>query len=375
MEIENMKMEDIEVRMEEIRGLIDAPDADLTALNAEVDQLTQRKADIIKAAEDRKALEAKVLESGKTVRTFEKENKKMNENFAVDSVEYRNAWVKSISGRDMSVEERAALTSAGAVIPTMTINAVWDKLIKPAELLSRIDVSQFPNYVRFPKATTVNGATGQAVGATITESSDVVGYTDLTPFEYVKLLTVGADIEHMAIGALHDWIVDNLVGSIRYAINADVLTGAGTAGCKGITATVSASATALPAAASLAKKDILAIMAALGANYHQGAIWIMTPSMFYSEIMPMTSLNDYVINDGFARKLFGHDVVLMSEALVSSKETIFFGDPKAYKLNIFKALEVKPFETATTTNIQWRGATMADGELIDANAFVRFARA
>jgi len=373
MEIRDMKMEDVESRLEEIRGLLDTPDADLTALNAEVDQLTQRKADIIKAAEERKALEAKVIENGKTVRTFEKETKKMADNFAIDSIEYRNAWVKSISNRDMSMEERAALTAAGAVIPTMTVNAVWDKLIKPAELLNRVDVSQFPNYVRFPKAATVNPAAGQAVGAPISESSDVVDYTDLTPFEYVKLLTVGADIDHMSIGALHDWIVDNLVGSIRAKINADVLVGAGTAGCKGITATVTASATALPA--TLAKKDVLAIMAALGANYHQGAIWIMTPNMFYSEVMALTALNDYVINDGFGRKLFGHDVVLMSEALVSGKETIFFGDPKAYKLNIFKALEVKPFETATTTNIQWRGATMADGELIDANAFVRFARA
>jgi hypothetical protein len=44
-------------------------------------------------------------------------------------------------------------------------------------------------------------------------------------------------------------------------------------------------------------------------------------------------------------------------------------------LEVFKALEVKPFETATTTNIQFRGATMADGELIDAAAFVRFAQA
>ena len=74
-------------------------------------------------------------------------------------------------------------------------------------------------------------------------------------------------------------------------------------------------------------------------------------------------------------KLFGHDVVLMSEALVSTKETIFYGDPRAYKVNIFKALEVKPFETATTTNIQFRGACLADGELIDTAAFVRFAQA
>ena len=100
----------------------------------------------------------------------------------------------------------------------------------------------------------------------------------------------------------------------------------------------------------------------------------MTPKMFYEDILSLTDLNDYVINDGFQFRLFGHDVVLMSEALVSSKETIFYGDPKAYKVNIFKPLEVKPFETATTTNIQFRGACLADGELLDTSAFVRFAQ-
>lgn len=374
MEIKDMKMEDIDARISEIRGLVDTPDADLNALTEEVDQLQQRKAEIIKDAEERKALKAKVIEDGKTIRTFEKETPKMEEKrFAIDSIEYRNAWVKSVSGRELDAEERAALTSAAAVIPTMTINAVWDRFIKPAELMGKVDVSNFPNYVRFPKATTVGAAVGQAVGTTINESSDVVGYTDLTPFEYVKLLTVGADIDHMAIDALHTWIVDNLVGSIRQKINADVLVGAGTAGCKGIATTVSANATALPA--TLTKASVLGVMAALGGNYQTGAIWVMTPNLFYNEVMALTALNDYVINDGFSTKLFGHDVVLMSEALVSSKETIFYGDPKAYKLNIFKAIDVKPFETATTTNIQWRGATMADGELIDANAFVRFAKA
>ena len=116
-------------------------------------------------------------------------------------------------------------------------------------------------------------------------------------------------------------------------------------------------------------------MAALGGNYQEGAVWIMTPNMFFENIMNLTALNDYVIQNGFGYKLFGHDVILMSEALVSTKETIFYGDPKAYKVNIFKALEVKQFETATSTNLQFRGATMADGELIDTNAFVRFAQA
>lgn len=372
-DIKTMTAEQLEERKAAIGAEIDTDGADLDALEAEAraikEELEARKAEEVKKAEIRKT----VAEGAGIVETTIPKEEDRKTMFGIETIEYRNAWVKKIINRDMSEEERAALASAGAVIPTMTVNAVWDKLVKPAELLGRVDVSQFPNYVRFPKATTVNAATSDAVGSTITESSDVVGYVDLIPNEYVKLLTVGADIDHMAIDAIHDWIVNNLVGSIRYAINKDILVGTGTNSLKGLTASVSANATAIPA--TVTKASILKIMGTLGSAYQNGAIWIMTPAMFYENIMTLAQLNDYIINDGFSFKLFGHDVVLMSEALVSSKETIFYGDPKAYKVNIFKALEVKPFETATTTNIQFRGACLADGELLDTAAFVRFAQA
>ena len=376
MDLKEMTVEELMERRDAIVAELDAPEADLDALEEETRaikaELEERKAEEARKAEIRAEVAAG---AGEVVKVFrEEETRKENKMYGVETREYRNAWVKNIVGRDLDVEERAALTSAGAVIPTMTVNAIWDRLVKPAELLGRVDVTQFPSYVRFPKATTVNAATAQAVGGTITESSDVVSYADLVPNEYVKLLTVGADIDHMAIDAIHDWIVNNLTDSIRYAINKDILVGTGTNSLKGITASVSASSTALTAA-GVTKKDLMTIMAALGAQYHAGAVWIMTPGLFYGEVMQITSLNDYIINEGFQYRLFGHDVILMSEALVSSKETIFFGDPKAYKVNIFKALEVKPFETATTTNLQFRGATLADGELLDTAAFVRFAKA
>ena len=376
MDLKEKTVEELMERRDAIVAELDAPEADLDALEEETRaikaELEERKAEEARKAEIRAEVAAG---AGKVVKVFrEEETRKENKMYGVETREYRNAWVKNIVGRDLDAEERAALTSAGAVIPTMTVNAIWDRLVKPAELLGRVDVTQFPSYVRFPKATTVNAATAQAVGGTINESSDVVSYADLVPNEYVKLLTVGADIDHMAIDAIHDWIVNNLTDSIRYAINKDILVGTGTNSLKGITASVSASSTALTAA-GVTKKDLMTIMAALGAQYHAGAVWIMTPGLFYGEVMQITSLNDYIINEGFQYRLFGHDVILMSEALVSSKETIFFGDPKAYKVNIFKALEVKSFETATTTNLQFRGATLADGELLDTAAFVRFAKA
>ena len=222
--------------------------------------------------------------------------------FGIETVEYRDAWVKKLIGRDLNEEERSALSAAANVIPKMTVDAVWDKLVKPAELLGKVDVTQFPNYVRFPVATTNNAATAQVVGTTITESSDVIGY----------------------------------------AINKDILVGSGTNALKGIKESVNASGTAIPA--TVTKASILGIMAALPGNYQQGAVWIMTPNMFYNNIMSLTDLNDYVINDGFQFRLFGHDVVLMTEAEISSKETIFYGDPKAYKVNIFKPIEVKPLK-------------------------------
>ncbi len=368
------ELQSIETRGAEIRtGAETAEAAALEELNTELTDLEERKAKLL---EEKTEIEARMQEAaevasgaGEEVPIPEKEETRM---FEVNSIEYRNAWTKKIVGRDMNEEERSALSSAGAVIPTMTVNAVWDRLIKDAELLGKVDVSQFPNYVRFPKATTVNAASSGAVGGSITESSDVIGYVDLVPAEYVKLLTVGADIDLMAIDAVHDWIVNNIVDSIRYAMNKDILIGSNSNAFKGITASVNANATAIPA--TVTKASILKIMATLGSNYQSGAIWIMTPKMFYEDIMGVSQLNDYVINDGFQFKLFGHDVVLMSEALVSSKETIFYGDPKAYKVNIFKPLEVKTFESATTTNLQFRGACLADGELLDTSAFVRFAQ-
>lgn len=365
MNIEEMNLQEIETRKAELNAEIDTAEGDaLVAIEAEIDALNERQDLLEKKAEARKAVEEG---AGVITKEFEEERKTM---FGVETIEYRDAWTKRLINRDMSEEERAALATASYVIPTMTVNAVWDRLIKPAELLGKVDVSQFPSYVRFPKVATVGAATAQAVGAVFSESSDAFGYVDLIPNEYVKLLTVGADIDHMAIPAVHDWIVKNLTDSIRYAINKDIVVGSGSNALNGLATAIAANTGNLPD--TITKASILKVMGSLDAQYQNGAIWIMTPTMFYENILTLTQFNDYVVNDGFQYKLFGHDVVLMSECLISSNETIFYGDPAAYKLNIFKALEVKPFETATTTNIQFRGATMADGDLLDTRAFVRF---
>ena len=177
MEIKTMTVDELLARKEEIAAEVDsledletvqARSAELDEISAELEarkELAEKKAEIRDAVAQGNGEVKETLE-------FKEERKEM---FGIETVEYRDAWVKKLIGRELNEEERDALASAANVIPKMTVNAVWDKLVKDSELLGKVDVTQFPTYVRFPVATTNNAATSQVIGTTITESSDVIG--------------------------------------------------------------------------------------------------------------------------------------------------------------------------------------------------------
>ena len=130
--------------------------------------------------------------------------------FAVDSVEYRNAYLKNLMGKPLDAEERAALTSANAVIPTEMQNKIWDKL-RENPLIAEIDMLHVPGYVVLPKATTVNDANWVAIGTAATDSADVVGSVSLGAKKLIKTIEIEADIKAMSIPAFQTWLVNKLV--------------------------------------------------------------------------------------------------------------------------------------------------------------------
>lgn len=289
----------------------------------------------------------------------------------IDSIEYRNAWIKDLIGRTLQPEERAALSSAGSVIPTLIADEVWDKLVADADLLAKVDVTNFASYVKYPIVTTNNAATAHAVGGSVSPSADVIDSLELLPVEYIKTIDVTADIDGTKLDAIGKWLVDGLAAKIREAINSDILIGSGTNELTGIAESVDADATPFPGTVDLAA--LLSVMKSLDQKYQKGAIWIMSPDLFYEHVLAV-DLGNYLVNDGFDYRLIGHDVVLMPEATISTKENIFYGDPKAYKVNMFSDITVKPIDKINTTTKTWRGAALVNGALLDTSAFVRFAQ-
>ena len=214
----------IQERRAQIAEEIKSENADIDALTAEVDALEERYNALKAAAEKREAIAKRVANTGKIVKPkiVEDDMGGKKERFARDSVEYRDAYMKKLMGKDLSKEERTALTNAADVIPTMTVNAIMGRLADNP-LYNELNIMEFPGYVQVPYEKTVNDASWVAMDTASTDSGDEVDSVSLSMYKLIKTIEITADIEHASIEAFESWLVDRLARKLVAAICASVL--------------------------------------------------------------------------------------------------------------------------------------------------------
>lgn len=372
MEIKEMTVEQLEERKSAIVGELDNEGADLDALEEEVRaikaELETREAEEAKKAEVREAV---AMGEGEVIKTFVEEKRDMEKNFSVDSVEYRDAWLKNLMGKELNAEERAAITGTDA-IPTETLDKIIN-VLKENALLGKIDMLEIPGYVKIPIYATNNDATWTD---TSTDSQDVIGSITLQPKQLIKTIEVPATVDKMSISAFERYITEALANKIESALQKAVIAGTGTTEPVGII-TAATSKTGKFTKAAVTKADLLAEMGDLPSEYQNGACWIMPSKVFFSEVMAIADHNDFTnVNDGFTYRLFGKDVVFDDNAKVSSQDAILYGQPKAYHVNLGEGVKVdKDLSVGFRSNSAvYRGVCLADGNLDNSNAFVKYTR-
>ncbi|MBR0523095.1 MAG: phage major capsid protein [Firmicutes bacterium] len=369
MDYSTLTMEQVEERLAAID--LEAEDADLDAVEQEINALEARKNAIIAEAEAR-AKELEDVAKGDITEPISKETKMSERTFTPESAEYRAAWLKNMLGRPLDEEERAAITATG-VIPVIVENRIINKL-KENKLLSMVDLTRFPGNVRIPNYSTNNDASW---ATTSTDSADVIDYVDLAAYQLIKTIEVPAQADRMHIDAFEDYLVEALSNKIETALQAAILVGTGSSQPTGIAVTVAtASGTFTKAAAT--KADLLKIMAKLPDKYQNGAAWIMPAKVFYGEVMAVADTNTFVnLADGMDYRLFGKPVVLDDTCTISSTDTIFYGNPKAYHMNLGQDIEVAVDRSVgfRSNSAVYRAVCLADGKLDAAAAFVKFTRA
>lgn len=371
---ERLDQLDIEVReAQEVEAVEQATEEkkQLLERKKELEALEQRKATAEKLTED--SAPAKVVETNHEV-------DKMERTFAVDTIEYRDAYLKSLMGKPMDLEERTALSVAANVIPTETLNKIYGKL-EENPLIAEIDALHIPGYISVPKATTVNDAAWTAIGTAAIDSADVIGTVALTAKKLIKTIEITADIQAMSIPAFQGWLVNKLAQKMEAAICAAVVNGAGTTAPIGVGQAGITASTAI-AGATVAK--LAAFMAGVGTAYQKDAVWVMSAASFFTHIVPLASdVNGLLVMNGLEYRLLGHKVVLDgncdgckfksgSTAEGSNANHIIFGNFKeGYVFNYGEGIAIEADQSVAfrSGSTVYRAMALCDGAVVDTDAF------
>ena len=377
MKFDEMNVEQLEARAAEIRSLPIDDSVTTDELEARANELEAIQAEL-KAREERaaaeEALRQKVAAGNDPVTKKFEEEKTMEENrFAVESPEYRVAFLKNLQGKELTAEERTAVNAAGAVIPTQTMNEIIHKL-ENNPLISAVDVSNIPGYVKFPYESACQEASWLDMGVGSTDSTDAIGYFTLGAYKLIKTVEIDADVDAMSIDAFEAYLVSRLVNKIEKAVDAGIINGSGTTQCTGILTAKSEEDLTFTRGA-LTWAQLCAIMGKLKGEYHNGAKFVMNPEFFFQRVIGMvdSTKNRVVVLDpqgAVKYNVMGYPAILDGNL---SSEEILFGDLKAYKFNFAKAVEVSKSEEAEFRKGSkvYRAMTLADGNLGDLNAIVR----
>jgi len=374
MNLDEMNVEELQARQAELAGM--GLEGTTEELEARADELEAIQEELQKRANAAAKAEAerRIVAAGHdpVIKKFE-EDKNMEENrFAVDSPEYRAAFLRNLQGKELTVEERAAVT-ATAAIPTQTMNEIVHRLeLNP--LIAAVDVTNIPGYVTYPVESSVAEASWVAMGTASEDSGDTLTSITLGAYKLIKTVEITADVEAMAVDAFESWLVSRLANKIEKALDAGIINGLGTTQATGIL-TVKTQADLTFTRSKMKWEQLAAIPGKLGGQYLTGSSFVMSPDLFFGKVLGMVDSSGARVAvldpQGPAKyNVLGFPCIIDGNI---TSEDILFGDLKAYKLNFAKGIEVRKSEEAAfrSGSAVYRAMTLADGNLADVNAIVR----
>lgn len=227
MDFKEMTIDQLEERKAAILAEIDAPEADLNALEEEA-RAIKEELEARKAAEAQKVeIRAEVANgAGETIETIKVEERNEEKNmFGIDTKEYRDAFMANLVDR-ATPEQRAILADNttygdGLSLPVGLDRDIWDQVNSAHPILADIDVLRAGMAIKVTKMTP----------AAVTKKMDSANSTEQT-FTSAEVVLVGADYHtyvtlsyaeaKMSQGAMERFLVKEIANALGEALAKDV---------------------------------------------------------------------------------------------------------------------------------------------------------
>ena len=346
---------EIEIRSAESKESLEGMEEKINAINtriAELKEFETRKAHA-------EALQNNVVVPDKTIEETRKEEGKM--------VDYRTAFLKTMLGKELDVEERAAystLTNAGAAVPEELQADIISKAKEYAPILNEITLLNVQGGVKFAVEGTTDAAGKHTELATITAASDSIVEVVLSAYEITKLIQISATVKNMSLAQFESWLTSTLAESIAMKLENLVFNGSGVGEATGIL-TVKSSGDLT----SITTENIFALVGKLKSGYARNAKWAINRKTFFTTVLPLQdkSKNDLVVFDNGKYRLLGAEV-LWTDSVADGD--VIFGDFKKYVANLASPQQVVSQFDINTNSYKYLGAAEFDGKVALAEAFV-----
>jgi len=333
------RLKEIEKRLAEIKVELEKEGADIDALEQEVKELTEERKEILEKIEKRNKIIKDIADgAGAPVPNFlPKEERKVDlNNMTHDeflaSPEYRTAYFKNLQGKDLTDVEKRALAGGSNALPVQTANTIVEKLRDMVPLLNEIDLFRMNGTVNVMVEKSAPNATKEAAGGAVTESSAELIKVTLTGYNINAFLSIGADLESMALSAFEDWIVRKLSEAIAYKIEYYIINGDGNSAPQGIgryaTWDVSDGTavdwTGGTSGNKLAVDDLDKAIGLLPAAYDRESKFLMSKKTFYTNVIGLQDENNLPVIQREGSKFYirGFEVLFSDQV---ADGDIYFG--------------------------------------------------
>ncbi|WP_238899363.1 phage major capsid protein [Clostridium sp. YIM B02500] len=387
------RMQEIKTKKEEIRGRLEtAKDEELDTIQEELRSLDDEQKSIEKRMSIAKGINNGTIDANhidtpeERERDKQKDFRNLTQDEIIASPEYRSAFLKNLQGKDLNETERRALTtasnSAGAAVPTTTLNLIIQKLQQTSALFNQINVTYIPGNLSLAVANAKNAASWKTEGSDGTPQDDTVIKVNLAGFELIKLVEISAASDAMTIDAFETYISGEIGRQLSIAIENAIINGAGngepTGILKGITWDATNSTT-WASSANVGYDNLMDGMALLPTMYHQNACFCMNRKMLFGGIRKIKDdlknpIFTYNPQDRAAMTILGYPIILDDYV---PDDTILFCDHSYYYMNFSKTPEISSDRSAgfKSGKIVYRGLAVADGKPALSEAFVKISKA
>ena len=372
-----MRIDEIEARKAEIKSVLKSnQEFDVDALTEEVRSLDAEAAEIRAQAEKEAELRNMVASdevATNIIETFEeKEERKM---FEVNSVEYRNAWLKNLQGQELTVEERGGYTQAGTnAVPTMVSDKFFEKMKKLAPMLSEITLLRAAGNVQFVVEGTRNTVSKHTELAEISVAGDSTVSVSLAAFEFYKVIAISESARMMAIDAFEGWLIDMLAGDIARGIENYILNDV-TNGVAACVFTTNTNQILNTATTGYTYKNVIDLIALLPAGYDAEAKFLTNKATLYGKIANILDGQNRPIfvespEAGLQGRIMGYPVVV-SDYVATTNNGLYLCKWTDVVGNLSQDINVITYPDYDHGAVKYRGGAFFDSKVAKGDGIVR----